>query len=346
MALKLDVINPIELKGWDNLVLSNKGYSFFHTSFWARTLLDSYNFVPRYFSLVQNGKLSVLIPVMEISNALVRKKGVSLPFTDMSDPIIDSAVSWRDVYEELAEYGRDAGWKSMEIRGDDHVRGDSIPSTNYFNHVLPLASDEEAMFCGFSNGTKGNIKKAEREGVEVSISTDRGSLEEFYKLHSATRKRHGLPPQPLSFFSTVHTHVFSANNGFVSLARLKGKPIAGAVFFHFGSKAIYKYSASDIAHQAVRGNNLVLWEAIRWYCKNKFTSLCLGRTEPANDGLRHYKSGWGAREEILKYYKYDFSRKAYVKKNFRVPVFCETIFRNMPSPLLHALGSVLYRYVA
>jgi hypothetical protein len=346
MALKLDIINPVESKEWDKMVLSNQGYSFFHSTCWARTLLDSYNFVPLYFSIVQNGKLAVLIPVMEISNALIRKKGVSLPFTDMSNPIIDSEVPWRDVYDALIVYGKNAGWKSLEIRGDDHVNDESIPSTDYFNHTLPLENDEEVMFRGFSNGTKGNIKKAEREGVKVSITTDRSSLEEFYKLHSATRKRHGLPPQPASFFSAVYTHVLATNSGFVSLARIKGKPIAGAVFFNFGSKAIYKYSASDTAFQTVRGNNLVLWESIRWFCKNKFTSLCMGRTEPANDGLRHYKSGWGAREETLKYYKYDFSRKAYVKENSRVPVFYETIFRNMPSPLLNALGSVLYKYVA
>ncbi len=346
MALKLDIINPVESKEWDKVVLSNQDYSFFHSRCWARTLLDSYNFIPLYFSIVQNGKLAVLIPVMEISNALIRKKGVSLPFTDMSNPIIDAEIPWRDVYDALIVYGKNAGWKSLEIRGDDHVNDESIPSTDYFNHTLPLESDEEAMFRGFSNGTKGNIKKAEREGVEVSITTDRSSLEEFYKLHSATRKRHGMPPQPFSFFAAVHTHVLSTNNGLVALARIKGKPIAGAVFFHFGAKAVYKYSASDMAYQNVRANNLVLWEAIRWYGRNKFTTLCLGRTEPANGGLRHYKSSWGAREEILKYYKYDFSKGAYVKEESRMPIFYETIFRNMPSPLLEALGSVLYKYVA
>jgi Acetyltransferase (GNAT) domain len=346
MLTDLATVDPISYPGWDNIVRAHQGHSFFHTSFWARTLLDTYNFVPLYFSLVQNGKLAVLIPVMEIRNALIRKKGVSLPFTDMSDPIIDAEIPWRDVYDELTMYGKSAGWKSLEIRGDDHVNDESIPSTDYFNHTLPLESDENAVLRGFSDGTKGNIKKAEREGVEVAITTDRSSLEEFYKLHSATRKRHGLPPQPASFFSAVYTNVLATNNGFVTLARLKGKPIAGAVFFHFGSKAIYKYSASDMAFQNMRANNLVLWESIRWFCRNKITTLCMGRTEPENDGLRHYKSGWGAHEKVLKYYKYDFSRKAFVKENSRVPVFYETIFRNMPSPLLNALGSVLYKYVA
>ena len=106
MALTLDISNPVEVRDWDKLVLTNPGYSFFHTSFWARTLLDSYKFVPLYFSIVKDGALSTLIPIMEISNALIKKKGVSLPFTDMSDPIIDGDIPWRDVYGALIAYGK------------------------------------------------------------------------------------------------------------------------------------------------------------------------------------------------------------------------------------------------
>jgi CelD/BcsL family acetyltransferase involved in cellulose biosynthesis len=346
MGYNLDIVNPIENPKWDDLLLSSEGYSFFHSSFWARTLLESYNFTPRYFARTDENRLSVLVPMMEVNNAPLRKKGVSLPFTDMSDPIIDSHISWHDLYKELAAYGREAGWKSLEIRGDAHVDDDSIPSTDYVSHTLNLSNDENALFKNFSDGTRGNIKKAEREGVKVDVTSSRESLDEFCKLHGATRKRHGLPPQPSSFFASVHKHVLATDNGFVVLARIAGKPVAGAVFFHFGTKAIYKYSASDPAFQNSRPNNLVLWEAIRRYSRNGFTSLCLGRTEPENVGLRHYKSSWGAREDILRYYKYDISQSAFVKDQAQVPAFYTAIFKALPSPVLNALGSLLYKYVA
>ncbi len=346
MPLELEILNPLETADWDDVLVSNADYSFFHSSFWARTLLNSYHFIPRYFRLMNGRSLRVLIPVMEVSNALVRKKGVSLPFTDMSDPIIDAGVSWKDVYRVITDFGRTTGWKSLEIRGDRHVDDDAITSTNYFGHAVSLSADEDAVFRAFSNGTKGNIKKAEREGVEITIDSSRRSLEEFFELHGTTRKRHGLPPQPFSFFAAVHECVLSAGKGFVSVARLDGRPIAAAVFFHFGTKAIYKYSASDMSFQNVRANNLVLWESIRRLCRNGITSMSLGRTEPDNEGLRHYKLSWGAKEEILKYYKYDFSRKTYVTEDAGVPNFYTAIFRKMPRPLLNALGSVIYKYVA
>ena len=345
MSLKLTVVNPLTHPGWDDMVRAHEDYSFFHSSSWARALWQAYNFTPLYFTLFEQGRLAVLVPVMEIRNSLMPKKAVSLPFTDMSDPIIDGSVSWREVIGELVEYGQWEGWKSLEIRGMN-IGDEAIPSTDYFSHELPLSGDENAVFRNFSNGTRGNIKKASREGVEVTITASIESLDAFYALHSLTRKRHGLPPQPYSFFAKVFDTILSAKMGFISLAAFKGKPVAAAMFFHFGSKAIYKYAASDPAFQNLRPNNLVLWEAIRWYCRNNFSSMNLGRTEPDNDGLRYYKSGWGAHEDVLKYYKYDFSRKAFVRGTAHVPELYTALFKKMPAPVLNAVGSFLYKYVA
>jgi len=36
--------------------------------------------------------------------------------------------------------------------------------------------------------------------------------------------------------------------------------VAGAIFFHSGGQAIYKFGASDETFQHFRGNNLVMWE--------------------------------------------------------------------------------------
>ena len=50
--------------------------------------------------------------------------------------------------------------------------------------------------------------------------------------------------------------MISIENGFVALASYSNRVVAGAVFFHFGSKAIYKYGASDRNYQHLRANNL------------------------------------------------------------------------------------------
>jgi hypothetical protein len=345
MEPELCIVNPLSYPGWDDVLALHPAHSFFHTSMWARTLHETYKFDPLYFAVIREGRLAALVPFMEIKTVLMPKKGVSLPFTDASEPIVDADVPRQELYDRVLAYGREAAWKYLEIRGGE-PGPDLVPSATYYSHLLTLDGDEDKVFRNFSNGTKGNIKKAVKEGVEVSISQTSESLDRFFRLHSMTRKRHGVPPQPFSFFSAVKRCVLSADNGFIVLASLKGQTIAGAMFFHFGTQAVYKYAASDIEFQNVRGNNLVMWEAIKWYCRHRITRLNLGRTEPANDGLRHFKSGWGTREELLKYYKYDFAKKAYVKDNPHSQEFYTAIFRKMPLPVLNAMGSFLYKYVA
>ncbi len=85
-------------------------------------------------------------------------------------------------------------------------------------------------------------------------------------------------PQPFIFFKKIHELLISKNLGIVVLAFLDEKPIAGAVYFLFGKKAIYKYGASDRAYQKYKANDLVMWEAIKWFSSNGYESLCFGRT--------------------------------------------------------------------
>jgi lipid II:glycine glycyltransferase (peptidoglycan interpeptide bridge formation enzyme) len=131
----------------------------------------------------------------------------------------------------------------------------------------------------------------------------------------------------------------------VILASYDDKNIAGGVYFHFGEKAVYKYGASDKRFQNLRANNLVMWEAIQWYSQNGYKNLCFGRTEPENQGLIQFKSGWGTTEEEINYYRYDLNKGSFVPGSSKVTGFHNKIFRNLPLPLLKRIGSVLYKHV-
>jgi hypothetical protein len=170
-------------------------------------------------------------------------------------------------------------------------------------------------------------------------------LTEFYDLNSLTRRRHGLPSQPFHFFKKVYDHIISRNLGLLVIASYEKNPIAGAVYFHFGEKALYKYGASDMNYQHLRANNLVMWEAIKWYSENGHKSLHLGRTEPENRGLIQFKSGWEAYEQQIHYYRYDLNKGSFVSGSSKVTGFYNKIFRNMPIPVLNRIGNILYKHV-
>ncbi|MGA2317724.1 MAG: peptidoglycan bridge formation glycyltransferase FemA/FemB family protein [Thermodesulfobacteriota bacterium] len=343
--MDIQIINPITYPGWDDLVVSHPDYSFFHSSAWARVLFESYHYTPKYFTIINDGKLLALIPVMEVNSFLTGKRGVSLPFTDYCKPIIANGISFQNLLEHIIENGKKCGWKSLELRSSSDLLPSTMPSITYLGHTLGLDNGEQEVFSNFRDSTKRNAQKAVKEGVEVKIDHSLESLKEFYRLNCMTRREHGLPPQPFHFFKKIYDHVISRNLGFVILASYSGKNIAGAVYFHFGEKAVYKYGASDKKFQHLRANNLVMWEAIQWYSQNGYKNLCFGRTERENQGLIQFKSGWGTTEQQINYYRYDLNKGSFVPGSSKVTGFHNKIFRNLPLPLLKRVGSVLYKHV-
>ena len=343
--MTIQIINPIEYEGWDKLLLSTPDYSFFHSSVWAEVLYKSYGYTPLYFTVLSKDGIEALIPVMEVNSFLTGKRGVSLPFTDYCDPIINGNMEFHNLLEHVINYGEKAGWKSLKLRNANRLLSSTLPSLTYLGHTLNLSDKGDEIFSNFRDSTKRNIKKATKEGVEVRINHSLESVKEFYRLNCMRRKQHGLPPQPLSFFERIYDHIISKNLGLVVLASYEQKAIAGAVYFHFGNKAVYKYGASNLSYQDHRANNLVMWEAIKWYSQSGFKNLCFGRTEPEHKGLLQFKSGWGTTEHQINYYRYDFKKEAFVSEPSKVTGFHNKIFNKMPIPILNRIGNILYRHV-
>ena len=342
--MRLDVVDPVSSPLWDEALEDCPGASFFHTARWARVLVDSYGYKPVYFCSGER-PLSVLVPLMEVSSILSGKRGVSLPFSDYSSPLFDRRTDPMEAMDHLIHLGKTAGWKYIEIRDPDRFK-DEIPTfATYIGHALDLTGTEEALYSGFRDSTKRSIRKARNEGVEARRLTSLESVREFYRLNCMTRRSHGLPPQPWKFFRNVYGQVISKGSGFVVLASRGGLNIAGAVYFHFGNKAIYKYGASDKAYQGLRANNLVMWEAIRWCRAAGYGSFCFGRTEPDNQGLLQFKDGWGTTRRAIRYYRYDMKRAAYVAGVPDNAAIYGKIFRALPIPVLRAAGTVLYRHM-
>jgi hypothetical protein len=341
----IQMLNPITHKCWDELILSNEAYSFFHSSYWANVLYEAYGYKPIYFTLLDNDRIIGIIPFMEIKSALTGRRGVSLPFSDYCEPIINSVDKQNYFIESIFEHARKSRWKYIEFRGGEKIFKDKPHSDFYFGHNLDLMPNGEKLLNKFRSSTRRNVKKAVKKGVQIKLSNSLAFLREFYRLHCAKRKQHGVPPQPYYFFKSIYKHILSKNKGILVSGIFENRVIAAAIFFHFGNKALYKYGASDSNYQNLRPNNLIMWKAIKWYSKREYSTLCFGRTEPGNRGLLQFKNGWNTRLSTLRYYRYNFRTEAFKTHNPKKYKFEKIFFQKMPIPLLKNVGLLLYKHV-
>lgn len=344
-TITLGTVDPTRFPDWDERIAAHPEATVFHTAAWARVLSGTYGYTPAYFAATEEGRLAALLPFMEIRSWITGTRGVSLPFTDECAPILPEGTSFEEAARPVIEWAKSRGWRTLEFRGRGRGMGNLPAAVDYLSHALDLAEGEEALSSRYSLNARRNIRKSEKEGVSVESDRTPSAVREFYRLNCLTRRGHGLPPQPLRFFKNLREHLLEKGLGTLFLARFGGKAIAGAVFLHFGERAIYKYGASDRRHQHLRANNLVIREGILAMCAKGFRTLSFGRTDLEHEGLRQFKLSWGAKETRLQYYRFDVKSMNWLSgQKAHVPSW-EGMVSKMPLPILRVVGSIAYRHV-
>ncbi|WP_432477942.1 lipid II:glycine glycyltransferase FemX [Nocardioides sp. GXQ0305] len=138
-----------------------------------------------------------------------------------------------------------------------------------FVFQVPLGSahdrrTEDDVLKGMNQLWRRNIKKAAKEGVEVTTGSG-ADLKAFHDLYVHTAERDGFTPRPLSYFAAMHDALAAEDPDRIRLwfARHGGDLVAATIAIRVGTHAWYSYGASSTEKREVRGSNAIQWEMIR-----------------------------------------------------------------------------------
>lgn len=346
-VLEHTIIDPRIDHSWDDSIAEHPEATIFHTSAWAKVLCDTYRHTPLYFRFKSGEHEDVLLPLMEVASPFTGRRGVSLPFSDFCAPLSFGASSpGHALVEGLATLSRERNWKYFELRSTPVASSALVPNKTFYAHKLDLQKPAAELLENFDSAARRAIRKAERSNISVEISRDENAIEQFFQLHARTRRRHGIPPQPRAFFQNIHKHIIQHGLGFMVLAHLNARPIAAAIFFHFGESALFKFGASDERHQEHRPNNLLMWQGIRHCQEFGLKTLHLGRTDVGQEGLRRFKLSLGAEEEMLRYFRFNASTSSWLPPS---STFSSSlpggVFRRLPLTVNKLAGIMLYPHL-
>jgi hypothetical protein len=338
-------MNPLVDSEWDDAISMHPDATIFHSTAWARVLVDTYGHRPCYVQMSLNGNLLALVPMMEVQSVLTRSRGICLPFSDYCAPLTFSRFGHELVVQKLQQIARERGWSYFELRNNSIIPVDVPTSESYYGHFLDLKIGPEALISNFSSSVQRAVRKAERSGLTVGIQSTPEAMAQFYKLHVRTRRRHGVPPQPRSFFINIQRHLISAGFGFIVLVERQKEPVAAAMFFKLGRHALYKFGASDERLQELRANNLAMFEGIKYLAEAGAETLHFGRTDKENEGLRRFKLSWGTREAEISYGKFNILVDNWVGPRTHRSTLHNRIFRILPVSINRVAGAMLYPHL-
>lgn len=294
----LDVADP----RWTNFISARSDATIFHHPAWIGMLATCYGYKPRLaVSLDTAGQITAGIPWMEVHSHLTGRRGVALPFSDFCAPIVDYGAEVADLIRALQNVRKECKLPRLEIRWPLPEQEQVYAGDTMLRHVTPLTHDPKQVARQFRSSTMRLVRQAEKAALTVRVCKTWGEARWFYDLHLQTRRRLGVPIQPLRFFRLLWDQLLSKGLGFVLLAFKDHIPIAGAVFLQWNRILTYKYGASLSEYWALRPNNLLFWHAIQLGCEADCQLFDWGRTDIEDEGLSNFKRGWGSNELRLHY---------------------------------------------
>jgi CelD/BcsL family acetyltransferase involved in cellulose biosynthesis len=331
---------------WMRLVEDTPDATPFHLPAWLRALSATYGYRGIVAAqLDEAGAVLAGLPLLRVVRPLAGSVYVSLPFTDHVPPLAVGDGGVVALAGALERWRRDEGLGGVEVRARLPAI-DSVHSVQAgVRHLLSVQTDSSEL-RRLKPSVARHVKAAQRAGVRVRLSRSDVDLATFYRLHVETRRRLGVPVQPRRFLRAIWTHLIDPGLGFVAVAEGSGgKPVAAALFLVHGRTAVYKYGASDAAQWRLKPNHLLFWSVIQWCSENGIEVLDFGRSELESEGLRQFKSSWGAVEVPLVYARLGSAGGA-PGAGGRLTSVMNAVIRRSPAVVCRAAGELLYRYAA
>jgi CelD/BcsL family acetyltransferase involved in cellulose biosynthesis len=338
--VSVHTVDPLHDPRWAELAARHASSSIFHTPGWLRALAAAYGYEPVVYTTSAPGTpLTNGIVLCRVKSWLTGRRLVSLPFSDHCDPLVDDEATFGGLIGGLAAEERRT-WKYVELRPTSGRWTDAslTVTANFLLHELDLRAGSDAVLRGAHPMVRRNIRRAARERLTLEEGRSDALLDAFYTLLILTRRRHGIFPQPRTWFRELAA---SLGDRFrIRLARKDGRPLASIITLEHGKTMVYKYGCSDARFHRVGAMTVLFWTAIQDAAARGLHTLDLGRSDPGNAGLATFKERWGAQRRTI----------AYVRMNGRgrppLPLSLPaSVLSRLPDRALAAAGRLLYRHL-
>lgn len=188
-------------------------------------------------------------------------------------PLLD----WNDVEcarvvtQQLRESGQHARCVFVRIRPQLHDESYSFRSLGYrpapmhlhaeHTTILDLQKSEEELLTGMRRQTRYEVRRADKQGIEVSWANDREAIETFFDVQAETAARQGFVP-PTKRFLLAQQHAFGDRLR-IYRATKDGVLLNMALILYTETEADYFEAASTAESRHFAGAYALQWQIIR-----------------------------------------------------------------------------------
>lgn len=345
-------IDPLDDPRWSDLERGTPFGSIFTSSKWLRVLQRAYDF-PIRCTAIENASGGLTGGVAHVSISDVRgKRLVSLPFSDYCDPLVADSTAWRRLADALVQRNIPLTFRCLH---NEAVLSD--PSFTQFKdakwHSVDLTRSLDEIWDSVETSSRRAIRRAQKQGVQIRRAESKRDLRTFYELHAGVRnQKYRMLAQPYSFFDCIWDEFLEEGLGFLLLAEVNDRVIAGTMYLHHGRTIYYKFNASDLGQLQLRPNDLLVWDGIR---RAKEEMGCatydFGLSDSDQEGLLRFKRKFATEEKTIRFMQHRSTRwetrTVEAEWSHVLPALTELLTsKSVPAGVAEQASSLLYRVFA
>ncbi len=349
----ISIIDQSQDNAWDTFVENHPWGWITHLSAWRQVLERCFPHIKgHYLALVdEDNHIKAGLPLFSVKSWLMGNRLVSIPHATLCDPLVSNQGQMDRMMSAALTLAKNMGMEQVEIRtlmSTGLCNNKKFDARNYYkHHSLSLTRKPEELMKNFHRTcVRQRITRALSSELKVVTADEPSYLAVFYRLYVHTRRRVGLPPQPLRFFDDLWQTFYPQGRISLLLAFYRNQPVAALILFKFGKRISAEFAASYETFKHMSPNHLLFWTAIQMACREGYEIFDFGRTSPLSRELMDFKSRWGTTVMELPQYFYprqDGERVAQDQR-FGYKGMREVCSRT-PEIMLPGLGRFFYSHI-
>jgi FemAB-related protein (PEP-CTERM system-associated) len=298
-SLRISNASEADRAAWDEFVDATAGGSFYHRFDWKGLVEREFGHRTEYLIARRDGQaIAGVLPLVFVRSRLFGRILCSVPFMNFGGPVAADPQTASALAAHATTLAGSIGANYLELRCAGPLETTMQASLRKVSMTVALKSDPEAMFNSFSSKHRTNIRRAQKNGLDV-VSGGAELLDIFYPMIERSWRSLGTPLYSKRYFSAILDTFGDRARIFV--CRHNGTPVAVTLNGHGNGVVEGMWAASPPEYRQLQPNYVLYWEMMRDACTRGYSSFHLGRST-RDSGAEQFKSKWNAETKQLYWY--------------------------------------------
>jgi FemAB-related protein (PEP-CTERM system-associated) len=329
---------------WDHFVMGHAQASGYHTLAWRAVISKAFGHRTYYLmARDEGGTIRGVLPLVLTESPMFGCFLTSMAFFNYGGVLADCADVRFALLSAVAELAKNVGATHIELRQTEPIETDWPVRSRKVSMRLALPSDYESLLKAFPSKLRSQIRRAQKEGMDVSVGGEE-LLEDYYRVFARCMRDLGTPVYAKGFFQSI-VEAFPKEVR-LCVVSLKGIPLASGLLYGFRSRLEIPWAASDKRYSRLAPNMLLYGAVLEFACREGFKEFDFGRSS-RESGTYRFKEQWGAKPVSLHWYYWLRDGGPLPELNPQNPKYALAIrlWQHLPVSVTTTVGPMIAKYL-